>query len=81
MTWKLKDQTLEAELNRLSNGNFSTAIQNLSDTAVRLGLSSFSVQFGDKNGRRGTSRFCIHLENDEVEGLVERQKEHWKGKL
>lgn len=80
MTWKLKDEALEADLNRLSNGTFSPALQKLSDTAARLGLTGFSVQFGDKKGRGGTSRFCIHLENDEVEGLAERQREIWSQK-
>ena len=80
MTWRLKDEALEADLNRLSNGSFSPSLQTNADTALRIGATGFSVTFGDKKGRHGTSRFCIYLDTDEVEGLAERQREIWSQK-
>lgn len=72
MTWKLKDQALEAEMNRMSAGHFSQSLQTQSDTALRIGATSFSVHFGDRKGRGGTARHCIHIYADEVDGLLEQ---------
>ena len=66
MAWKLKDRKLEAELNKLSNGEFSKRLNEV----VKSGVSSISLAIND-------GKVAIFLDGRDLERVPEYNPNTW----
>ena len=66
MAWRLKDKKLEAELNKLSNGEFSKRL----NEAVKSGVSSISLTIND-------GKVAIFLDGRDLEHLRDYNPNAW----
>ena len=66
MAWRLKDKKLEAELNKLSNGEFSKRL----NEAVKSGVSSISLTIND-------GKVAIFLDGRDLEHMQDYNPNAW----
>lgn len=66
MAWRLKDKKLEAELNKLSNGEFSRRLNEV----VKSGVSSISLTIND-------GKVAIFLDGRDLEHLRDYNPNDW----